>query len=80
MTLEEVIRNNKLTHVVGSEFIVRVQAETELGLQLYIRPSDRDGQTFEFYLNGDTIIEHFGSVEKSKEELIKKRLSYQQNK
>ena len=77
MTLEEAIRQKNIPNLVGSEYIVRVQGETELGLHLYIRPSNIDGLTFDFYLNGDTIIEKFESIEKTKEELIKKRLSYQ---
>ncbi len=57
MTLEEMLRTNANEWgVVASEYIVRVQRDlNEDGLQIYIRPSDRGGDTLDLIVKGDDI-------------------------
>lgn len=56
-TLEQMIRDNcDSWGVEASEYIVRVQRDLgEKGLQIYIRPSNRNGETFDLIVDGNTL-------------------------
>jgi len=57
ISLEQMLRNNPQNeYLEGSEFILRVQFEESDGsIRAYVRPSDRDGDTFDFKIKGNNI-------------------------
>jgi hypothetical protein len=57
ISLEELIRKypNKFG-VVGSEYIIKVLEEKGNVLHVYIRPSDRDGETLDFWIKGNGLL------------------------
>ncbi len=68
-TFQQIIENNpNIFGLIGSEYIVRVIQKTQNGIECYIRPSDRDGETINFIIKGNKI----NSVNKN--ELIKEKL------
>ena len=49
MRIEELIRRNANQYsLIGSEFIIRVQNDKDGELEVYVRPSDRNGDTENF--------------------------------
>lgn len=57
-TIEQFLRNNKNKYgLIDSEFILRIQNENkDTGeIEFYIRPSDRDGETYDFIVRGNDI-------------------------
>jgi len=55
-SLEQIIRENAEEFgVVTSEYIIRVQDDTDEGLEIYIRPSNRNGDTRDFIIKGNEI-------------------------
>jgi len=58
-TLEQVIRDNAEEFgVISSEFIVRVQNDTNEGLEVYIRPNNRNGDTHDFIIKNNSIVDN----------------------
>lgn len=55
-TLEQIIRDNaEEWGVMASEYILRVQLDTDDGLEVYIRPNNRSGETRDFIIKGNEI-------------------------
>ena len=57
-TIEKFLRDNKNKYgLIGSEYTLRIQNENkDTGdIEFYIRPSDRDGETYDFIVKGNDI-------------------------
>lgn len=57
-TIEQFLRNNKNKYgLVDSEFILRIKSENkDTGeIEFYIRPSNRDGETYDFTVKDNDI-------------------------
>ena len=51
MRIEELIRKNANKYgLIGSEYIIRVQNNKDDELEVYVRPSDRNGDTENFII------------------------------
>lgn len=51
MRIEELIRKNANEYgLIGSEYIIRVQNNKDDELEVYVRPSDRNGDTEKFII------------------------------
>jgi hypothetical protein len=51
MRIEELIRKNANEYgLIGSEYIIRVQNNKDDELEVYVRPSDRNGDTENFII------------------------------
>ena len=49
MRIEQLLRENASQYgLIGSEFIIRVQNDINGELEVYVRPSDRNGDTENF--------------------------------
>jgi hypothetical protein len=55
-TLEKVIRDNAKQGLVGSQFVIRVLEDHGDHINVYIRPEDQDGETFDFAITGNEIM------------------------
>jgi len=56
LTLEDMIRRFPNEYgVLGSEFILRVTNIKDNRLHIYIRPSDRNGETLDYWLDGNVL-------------------------
>ncbi len=54
--LEDVLVKNANTYgLEGSEYIIRIQNITSEGIEFYVRPSDRDGETVNFIIKGNNL-------------------------
>ncbi len=70
-TLQQVIEDNKnIFGLNSSEYIIRVVNVNEYGIEVYIRPSDRAGETINFIINGNRII-----LPASKAGVVKEKLN-----
>ena len=56
LTLEEMIRKFPKEHGLwGSEYILKVTNIKDGRLHIYIRPSDRNGETLDYWLDGNVL-------------------------
>ena len=56
-TLENLLRNNPDKFgIIGSTFIVRVSEEKQDFIHIYIHPSDRNGDTLDFWVDGNKLV------------------------
>lgn len=55
-TFEQAIRDNISKHgILGSQYIVRVMSDND-SLKIYIRPEGKDGETIDFIVNGNNLV------------------------
>lgn len=56
-SLQQIIEDNaSLFGLPGSEYVIRVSKKDKIGIHCYIRPSNRDGETVNFIINGNRIL------------------------
>lgn len=69
-TLEQIIIDNQHNFgLEGSEYIIRVFQKRKDGIECYIRPSDRSGETINFIIKDNKILSTL------KTEIIKEKIN-----
>lgn len=57
MTLEDALRNSpNMFGLIGSQYTLRISEEKNGYLHIYIHPYDRNGDTMDFWVDGNKLI------------------------
>lgn len=71
-TFEQAIRDNiSKDGIVGSMYMVRVNCDCDDGMNIYIRPDNREGETIDFIVKGNNLVNathDFDEQRKNKQE------------
>ena len=55
--LEQALRDNASVHgIAGSEFVLKITRDNGSNLEIYVRPSNRDGETKDYFLVGNRLL------------------------